>query len=83
MIRMRTKSETIRITEIMKLKEGCRFISDVKVLCLDECFIGSGPIWTVLGVVAILVLGRIFNNYVVLRACIGEYVMDFGHYNIR
>ena len=23
-------------------------------------------------------IGRIFNNYVVLRACIGEYVMTFG-----
>ena len=23
-------------------------------------------------------VGRIFNNCVVLRACIGEYVMDFG-----
>ena len=23
-------------------------------------------------------IGRIFNNFVMLRACIGEYVMDFG-----
>ena len=77
MIRMRPKCETIRIIEIMELKEGRRFISIVKVLYLDKCFIWSGPIWIVLGVVAIPILGRIFNNYVVLRACIGDHVMTF------